>query len=111
MIEGTPAITMTLPIQNPGAPDTLLRMRSQSRKHPGGMVKKRKVPLAGARRRRRVATYSFFYNGCVQKCHISNTSKSKRNWVCFGLFFLGLAQGMLFRPGSLPFSFLQPAGC
>jgi hypothetical protein len=28
MIEGTPAITMTLPIQKPGAPDTLLRMRS-----------------------------------------------------------------------------------
>ena len=28
MIEGTPAITITLPIQKPGAPDTLLRMRS-----------------------------------------------------------------------------------
>jgi len=28
MIEGTPAITMTLPIQNPGAPDTLLRTSS-----------------------------------------------------------------------------------
>jgi hypothetical protein len=28
MIEGAPAITMTLPIQKPGAPDTLLRMRS-----------------------------------------------------------------------------------
>jgi hypothetical protein len=28
MIEGTPAITITLSIQNPGAPDTLLRMRS-----------------------------------------------------------------------------------
>ena len=27
MIEGTPAITITLPIQKPGAPDTLLRMR------------------------------------------------------------------------------------
>src|SRR5882724_11740369 len=25
---GTPAITITLPIQKPGAPDTLLRMRS-----------------------------------------------------------------------------------
>ena len=25
MIEGTPAITITLPIQKPGAPDTLLR--------------------------------------------------------------------------------------
>src|SRR5262249_50636832 len=28
MIEGTPAITITLPIQKPGAPDTLLRIRS-----------------------------------------------------------------------------------
>ena len=28
MIEGTPAITITLPIQKPGAPDTLLRMSS-----------------------------------------------------------------------------------
>src|SRR5947209_7541979 len=28
MIEGTPAITITLWIQKPGAPDTLLRMRS-----------------------------------------------------------------------------------
>jgi hypothetical protein len=28
MIEGTPAITITLPIQKPGAPDTLLWMRS-----------------------------------------------------------------------------------
>jgi hypothetical protein len=28
IIEGTPAITITLPIQKPGAPDTLLRMRS-----------------------------------------------------------------------------------
>src|SRR5438034_11752689 len=28
MIEGTPAITITLPIQKPGAPDTLLRTRS-----------------------------------------------------------------------------------
>src|SRR5262249_47548336 len=28
MIDGTPAITITLPIQKPGAPDTLLRMRS-----------------------------------------------------------------------------------
>jgi hypothetical protein len=28
MIENTPAITITLPIQKPGAPDTLLRMRS-----------------------------------------------------------------------------------
>src|SRR6266566_6824711 len=28
---GTPAITITLPIQKPGAPDTLLRTRSQSR--------------------------------------------------------------------------------
>ena len=27
MIEDTPAITITLPIQKPGAPDTLLRMR------------------------------------------------------------------------------------
>src|SRR5215813_8502475 len=27
-IEGTPAITITLPIQKPGAPDTLLRMSS-----------------------------------------------------------------------------------
>ena len=27
MIERTPAITITLPIQKPGAPDTLLRMR------------------------------------------------------------------------------------
>jgi hypothetical protein len=27
MIEGTPAITIRLPIQKPGAPDTLLRMR------------------------------------------------------------------------------------
>ena len=26
MIEGTPAITITLPIQKPGAPDTLLRI-------------------------------------------------------------------------------------
>jgi hypothetical protein len=28
MIEGTPAITITLPIQKPGAPDTSLRTRS-----------------------------------------------------------------------------------
>src|SRR5262245_52691546 len=28
MIEGTPAITITLPIQKPGAPDTVLRIRS-----------------------------------------------------------------------------------
>ena len=28
MIDGTPAITMTLPIQKPGAPDTLLSTRS-----------------------------------------------------------------------------------
>src|SRR5262249_14333901 len=28
MIEGTPAITITLPIQKPGPPDTLLRIRS-----------------------------------------------------------------------------------
>ena len=28
MIAGTPAITMTLPIQKPGAPDTLLATRS-----------------------------------------------------------------------------------
>jgi hypothetical protein len=28
MIEGTPAITITLPIQKPGAPDTLLRTKS-----------------------------------------------------------------------------------
>jgi hypothetical protein len=28
MIEGTPAITITLPIQKPGAPDTLLRTRA-----------------------------------------------------------------------------------
>jgi hypothetical protein len=28
IIEGTPASTITLPIQKPGAPDTLLRMRS-----------------------------------------------------------------------------------
>src|SRR5262249_27191552 len=28
MIEGTPAITITLPIQKRGAPETLLRMRS-----------------------------------------------------------------------------------
>jgi len=28
MMEGTPAITITLPIQKPGVPDTLLRMRS-----------------------------------------------------------------------------------
>jgi hypothetical protein len=28
MIEGTPPITITLPMQKPGAPDTLLRVRS-----------------------------------------------------------------------------------
>jgi hypothetical protein len=28
MIEGTPAITITLPIKKPGAPDTSLRTRS-----------------------------------------------------------------------------------
>src|SRR5262249_8266153 len=38
MIEGTPAITITLPIQKPGAPDTLLRMRSA---HLGMRVRRR----------------------------------------------------------------------
>ena len=33
MIEGTPAITMTSPIQKPGAPDTLLRIRSAPERH------------------------------------------------------------------------------
>ena len=33
MIEGTPAITMTSPIQKPGAPDTLLRIRSAPARH------------------------------------------------------------------------------
>src|SRR5262249_2466285 len=45
MIEGTPAITITLPIQKPGAPDTLLRMRSA----PLGMhVMRRRASLISA---------------------------------------------------------------
>ena len=47
MIEGTPAITITLPIQKPGAPDTLLRMRSA----PLGMrVRRRRASFLGASR-------------------------------------------------------------
>ena len=41
MIEDTPAITITLPIQKPGAPDTLLRMRSA---HLGMRVMCRRAP-------------------------------------------------------------------
>jgi len=45
MIEGTPAITITLPIQKPGAPDTLLRMRSA----PWGMrVRRRRASFISA---------------------------------------------------------------
>src|SRR5215831_3076030 len=45
MIEGTPAITITLPIQKPGAPDTLLRMRSA----PLGMrVRRRRASFISA---------------------------------------------------------------
>src|SRR5262245_19506887 len=45
MIEGPPAITITLPIQKPGAPDTLLRMRSA----PLGMrVMRRRASLISA---------------------------------------------------------------
>jgi len=45
MIEGTPAIAITLPIQKPGAPDTLLRMRSA----PMGMrVRRRRASFISA---------------------------------------------------------------
>jgi hypothetical protein len=55
MIEGTPAITITLPIQKPGAPDTLLRTRSAPlvelprppRFKPGDRVRVLHGPLAG----------------------------------------------------------------
>jgi len=43
----------------------------------------------GARRRRPVATYSFFYNGCVQKCHIPNTSKIRGIRCVLASFWLG----------------------
>src|SRR5262245_30128286 len=44
-IEGTPAITITLPIPKPGAPDTLLRMRSA----PLGMrVRRRRASFISA---------------------------------------------------------------
>jgi len=45
MIEDTPAITVTLPIQKPGAPDTFLRMRSA----PLGMRVRRLVHLGAGR--------------------------------------------------------------
>ena len=45
MIEGTPAITITLPIQKPGAPDALLKTRSA----PSGMrVKRRRASFISA---------------------------------------------------------------
>src|SRR5262249_2774627 len=45
MIEGTPAITITLPIQKPGPPDTWLRMRSA----PLGMrVRRRRASFISA---------------------------------------------------------------
>ena len=48
MIEGTPAITITLPIQKPGAPDALLKTRSA----PSGMrVKRRRASFISAPQR------------------------------------------------------------
>ena len=45
MIEGTPAITITLPIQKPGAPDTLLTIRSAPL---GRRVMRRRASLISA---------------------------------------------------------------
>jgi hypothetical protein len=48
MIEGTPAITITLPIQKPGAPEHLVENEIPVAKAcRGGWSKKRKVPIAG----------------------------------------------------------------
>src|SRR5262245_43962280 len=65
----------------------------------GGGVRKKEGAHRPSAGRPRIATYSFFYNGCVQKCHTTNTLENKWNYVirCFGVFL------------ALPF-FQQPAG-